>query len=91
MITGTADITTTSSIPGLAEDDIVKLSDILISCDAGTKVYPSYSSPTSGNNVNLSNGDEQCKQDLNHFMNAVIRDLEFGTNLSLIHIDAADE
>ena len=84
VITGTADITTTSSIPGLAEDDIVKLSDILISCDAGTKVYPSYSSPTSGNNVNLSNGDEQCKQDLNHFMNAVIRDLEFGTNHNVI-------
>ena len=83
-VTGVAEITTTASIPGLAEDDIVKLADLLISCDAGTKVYPSYSSPTSGNNINLSNGDEQCKQDLNHFMNAVIRDLEFGTNHNVI-------
>ena len=50
--TGVATITTTASaISGLSEDDVVKLADILISCSAGQKIYPSYSSPTSGNNT----------------------------------------
>ena len=53
----------------------------------GQKVYPAYSSPTSGGNALVSNGDDQCKQDLVHFMNAVIRDLEYGTNHNII--DAA--
>ena len=87
LVSGVAEITTQTSIPGLAEDDIVKLADILISCEAGQKVYPAYSSPTSGGNALVSNGDDQCKQDLVHFMNAVIRDLEYGTNHNII--DAA--
>ena len=49
---------------------IVKLADILISCSAGQKIYPSYSSPTSGNNTG-DDGDEQCKQDVIHFLNAL--------------------
>ena len=62
---------------------LLKLADILLSCDAGQKTYPSYSSPTSGNNSG-SDGDEQCRQDVIHFVNALIRDLEFGSNFNII-------
>ena len=86
-IGGVATITTTNAaVNALAEDDIVKLADILISCSAGQKIYPSYSSPTSGNNTG-TDGDEQCKQDVIHFLNALVRDLEFGSNFNII--DAA--
>jgi len=86
-LTGVATITTTAAaISALSEDDIVKLADILISCSAGQKIYPSYSSPTSGNNTG-TDGDEQCKQDVIHFLNALVRDLEFGSNHNII--DAA--
>ena len=60
---------------------------MLISCDAGQKKYPAYSSPTVTNTG--TNGDEQCRQDVTHFINAVIRDLEFGSNYNVI--DAAKE
>ena len=79
-VTGVATITTTSPVAGLVEDSIVKLADILISCDAGQKKYPSYSSPDSSGN----NGDEQCREDTRHFINALIRDLEFGSNHNII-------
>ena len=82
VITGVATITTNSPVANLQEDSIVKLADILISCDAGQKVYPSYSSPTNTNSG--SNGDEQCRQDVIHFVNAIIRDLEFGSNHNVI-------
>ena len=86
-LTGVATITTTAAaISALSEDDVVKLADILISCSAGQKIYPSYSSPTSGNNTG-TDGDEQCKQDVIHFLNALVRDLEFGSNHNII--DAA--
>jgi hypothetical protein len=82
--TGVATITTTAAaIAALSEDDVVKLADILISCSAGQKIYPSYSSPTSGNNTG-TDGDEQCKQDVIHFLNALVRDLEFGSNHNII-------
>ena len=84
-VTGVATVTTDAALPGLAEDNTVQLADLLISCDAGQKIYPSYSSPTSTNTG--TNGDEQCRQDIVHFVNAVIRDLEFGTNYNII--DAA--
>jgi len=86
IITGEATVTTGSAIPGLAEDNIVKLADILISCEAGNKIYPAYSSPTSGSNTG-GDGDEQCRQDVIHFVNALVRDLEFGSNHNII--DAA--
>ena len=86
IVTGEATITTGSVIPGLAEDDVVKLADILISCSAGNKIYPAYSSPTSGSNTG-ADGDEQCRQDVIHFVNALVRDLEFGSNHNII--DAA--
>ena len=79
-ITGTAIVTTSVVIPGLAEDDIVQLAGLEITCDAGTKIYPAYSSPDSTGN----NGDEQCRQDIRHFLNALIRDLEFGSNHNII-------
>ncbi|AIX20553.1 tail fiber protein [Synechococcus phage ACG-2014e] len=83
LVTGVATITTTAAgISALSEDDTVQLADILISCTAGQKIYPSYSSPTNVNNG--SNGDEQCKQDVIHFLNALVRDLEFGSNHNII-------
>ncbi|CAR63343.1 tailfiber like protein [Synechococcus phage S-RSM4] len=82
-ITGVATVTTDNPIPGLSEDDTVQLADLLIECDAGQKIYPSYSSPTSGSNI-LTNGDEQCRQDIVHFINALVRDLEYGTNHNVI-------
>ena len=86
-VTGVATITTTNAgVNALSEDAIVKLADILISCSAGQKIYPSYSSPTSGNNTG-DDGDEQCKQDVIHFLNALVRDLEFGSNHNIL--DAA--
>lgn len=82
-ITGVATITTTAAaISALSEDDTVQLADILISCTAGQKIYPAYSSPTNANSG--SNGDEQCKQDVVHFLNALVRDLEFGSNHNII-------
>jgi hypothetical protein len=74
-VTGVATITTSVSIPALAEDDIVKLADLEVECDNGTKVYPSFNIPVS---------DEQCKQDIVHFLNALVRDLEFGSNHNTI-------
>jgi hypothetical protein len=81
--TGYATITVDTALTTLVDDDTVKLADILLSCEAGQKTYPSYSSPTSGNNTG-SDGDEQCRQDVIHFVNALIRDLEFGSNFNII-------
>ena len=82
-VTGVATITTDAAlISALSEDDTVQLADILISCSAGQKIYPAYSSPTSTNTG--TNGDEQCRQDINHFLNALVRDLEFGSNHNII-------
>ena len=74
-ITGVATITTSVPIPSLNEDDIVQLADLEVECDNGTKVYPSFNIPVS---------DEQCKQDIVHFLNALVRDLEFGSNHNII-------
>jgi hypothetical protein len=80
IVTGVATVTTSTSVAGLAEDSIVKLADILLECDTGQKIYPSYSSPDSTGN----DGDEQCREDTRHFINALIRDLEFGSNHNII-------
>ena len=79
-VTGVATITTDSPVASLTEDDHIKLENMLLSCDAGQKIYPSYSSPS----VNGSDGDSQCKEDIVHFINAIIRDLEFGSNHNII-------
>ena len=79
--TGVAVVTTDTPLT-LANDDIVRLADLLIECEAGQKIYPAYSSPTSTNSG--TNGDVQCRQDVVHFCNALVRDLEFGTNHNII-------
>jgi len=73
--TGVAVITTTNPVAGLGEDDIVKLADILLECDNGQKVYPSFNIPVD---------DNQCRQDVVHFLNALVRDLEFGSNHNVL-------
>ena len=75
VVSGTATITTTNPIPNLAEDSIVKLDGILLDCSEGQKIYPSFNIPVS---------DDQCRQDVNHFLNALVRDLEFGSNFNII-------
>ena len=82
-VTGVATVTTSGTITGLTEDSVVQLADILIQCASGTKAYPAYSAPTSGANTG-DDGDNQCKQDVVHFINALVRDLEFGTNHNVI-------
>ena len=74
IVTGVATITTDSSA-GVTEDDTVKLADILVECDNGQKIYPSFSIPVD---------DNQCRQDIVHFLNALVRDLEFGCNHNVI-------
>ncbi len=76
--TGVASITTSSN-PGLVEDDTVQLADILVSCivsgEVVQKTYPSWNIPVS---------DEKCKRDVGHFLNALTQDLEFGSNYNII-------
>ena len=83
IVTGNATVTTDAPLAGLVEDSTIKLENLTLSCDAGQKIYPAYSAPS----VSGSDGDVQCKQDVVHFINAIIRDLEFGTNFNII--DAA--
>ena len=82
FITGTATITIDTSIPGVSEDNIVKLADILVECviDGVTtqKTYPSFNIPVS---------DNKCRRDIKHFLNALTQDLEFGSNNNIL--DAA--
>jgi hypothetical protein len=74
-VTGAATITTSAPIPNLAEDSVVEIADILVSCSQGQKKYPAY---------NIRLGDDQCRQDIVHFINALVRDLEFGSNHNVI-------
>ena len=74
-LTGVATITTSVAIPGISDDDLIKIAGIEVECSNGTKVYPSFNIPTS---------DDECKQDIVHFLNALVRDLEFGTNHNII-------
>ena len=67
----------------MVEDSTIKLEGLTLECDAGQKLYPAYSAPSASG----SDGDVQCKQDVIHFLNALTRDLEFGTNFNII--DAA--
>ena len=87
IVTGVATVTTTSPVANLLEDNTIKLENVLLECDSGQKLYPAYSSPDSTSSI--SDGDEQCRQDVNHFINALIRDLEFGSNFNII--DAANK
>ena len=73
-ITGVATITTAIAIPAV-EDETVRLDNILVECSNGQKLYPSFSIPVD---------DDQCRQDIVHFLNALCRDLEFGSNHNII-------
>jgi hypothetical protein len=90
LITGNATITVNTSIPGIAEDSIIEIADILVECTilgvTTQKKYPSLSIPIS---------DETCKRDIRHFLNALVQDLEFGSNNNIIdgakkYIDATN-
>jgi hypothetical protein len=74
VVTGVATITTDSPV-GASEDDTVRLADILVECDNGQKIYPSFSIPVD---------DDQCREDVVHFLNALVRDLEFGSNHNIV-------
>jgi len=74
LSTGVATITL-STAPGFVEDDIIRIEDILVSCANGEKLYPSFSIPVD---------DDQCRQDIVHFLNALVRDLEFGSNHNVL-------
>ena len=76
---GVATITCALMSPAPAEDDIVRIDDILLNCSLGEKEYPSFSIPVS---------DDKCRRDIKHYLNAIIRDLEFGSNYNVI--DAAE-
>ena len=80
LINGEATITTDTSIPGLANDSIVQLDGIVVSCLINNvltqKTYPSFNIPVS---------DTKCKRDVGHFINAIIRDLEYGSNYNTIN------
>ena len=73
-VTGEATITTAVAIPAV-EDETVRLDNILVECSNGQKLYPSFSIPVD---------DDQCRQDIVHFLNALTRDLEFGSNHNII-------
>ena len=74
VISGEATITTSIAIPA-NEDQTVRLDNILLECANGQKLYPSFSIPVD---------DNQCRQDIVHFLNALCRDLEFGSNHNII-------
>ena len=78
-VTGEATITTSAPVASLVNDSIVKLSGINVQCVIDgvitQKTYPSFNIPVS---------DAKCRRDVGHFLNAVLRDLEFGSNYNTI-------
>jgi hypothetical protein len=78
-ITGEATITTSIPVASLVDDSIVKLDGIIVECDIDgvttQKTYPSFNIPVS---------DSKCRRDVGHFLSAIIRDLEFGSNYNVI-------
>ena len=79
VITGTAVVSMDQSLGALAEDDIVQIADITLRCvvDGVTteKTYPSFNIPVS---------DDKCRRDIRHFLNALVEDLEFGSNNNIV-------
>ena len=78
-LTGEATITTSSPVAGLEKDDIIKIAGIVVQCTIDgvvtQKTYPSFNIPVS---------DSKCRRDIGHFINALIRDLEYGSNYNII-------
>jgi hypothetical protein len=79
-VTGEATITTSSNFAALTEDDLIKIEDITVQCVIDgvvtQKTYPSFNIPTN---------DNKCRRDIGHFLNGLIRDLEFGSNFNTIN------
>jgi len=77
--TGEATITVDTAI-AFNEDDTILLADLTVSClidgVVTQKTYPSFNIPVS---------DQKCRRDIGHFLNALIRDLEFGSNYNIIN------
>ena len=69
--TGLGTITTTSAVADLKDGHTVKVEDLVISCVQGQKIYPGF---------NIPNGDSKCYRDVGHFVNAILQDLEYGSN-----------
>ena len=84
IVTGEAVVSLTTPVGALSEDATVKISDLLLECTIDgvvtQKTYPSFSIPVS---------DDKCRRDVRHFINAIIRDLEFDSNYNVI--DAAQK
>jgi hypothetical protein len=80
IVTGEATITTSIPVASLVDDSIVKLAGIVVECDINgvttQKTYPSFNIPVS---------DAKCRRDVGHFLNAICRDLEFGSNYNIIN------
>jgi hypothetical protein len=72
--TGVGTISTATDV-GVNNGDLVKVEGLLISCEQGQKIYPGFNIPT---------GDAKCYRDVKHFLNAIIMDLEFGSNYNII-------
>ena len=75
IVTGVATVTVDVAIPTITDDTTVRLADILVNCSNGQKSYPSFNIPVD---------DNQCRQDVVHYLNAITRDLEFGSNHNII-------
>ena len=77
-VAGEATITIDSA-PAFAEDDTILIANLIVECviDGVTtqKTYPSFSIPVS---------DTKCRRDVGHFLNALIQDLEYGSNYNII-------
>ena len=77
-VTGEATITVDNP-HGASDDDTILLADLIVECviDGVTtqKTYPSFNIPVS---------DQKCRRDIGHFLNALIQDLEFGSNYNII-------
>jgi hypothetical protein len=79
-VTGEATITTSGNFAALTTDDLVKIEDITVQCVIDgvvtQKTYPSFNIPTN---------DNKCRRDIGHFLNGLIRDLEYGSNFNTIN------
>jgi hypothetical protein len=79
VVTGEATITTSIPVASLVDDSIVQLAGIVVSCTIDgvvtQKTYPSFNIPVS---------DAKCRRDIGHFLNAICRDLEYGSNYNTI-------
>ena len=74
-VSGIGSITTTATVAALKAGHTVKVEDLIISCSQGQKIYPGF---------NIPNGDSACYRDVGHFITAILKDLEYGSNTHTI-------